>query len=106
MRNKLLTASFTAVLLMGFAGSALAQSDAMEEANDANSEPLSQGSGVTASGHDDSDEASGHSDANNESMDAVESETDEPTDIENADDLDELNADGQSDAAGDAIKSQ
>lgn len=106
MRKNLITASLTAMMLMGVAGGALAQSDAVEEANEANSEPLSQGSGVTASGHEDSSMVSGHSDATNESMDAVESETDEPTDIQNSDDLDEINADGQSDAAGDAIKSQ
>lgn len=106
MRKNLITASLTAMMLMGFAGGALAQSDAMEEAYDANQEPLSEGSGVTASGHEDSDMASGHSDATNESMDAVESETDEPTDIQDSDELDEINAEGQSDAAGDAIESQ
>ena len=106
MRKNLITASLTAIMLMGFAGGAIAQSDAMQEAEDANDKPLAQGDGVTASGKEDADKESGHSDAANQSLDAVESETDEATDVSNSEELDEINAEGQSDAAGDAIESQ
>jgi len=106
MRKNLITASFTAMLLMGAAGHALAQSDAMEEAYDANEEPLTEGSGVTDSSDEHSDTATGHSQATDESLDAVEAETDEKTDVPDSDQLDDINAEGQSDAAGEAIESQ
>ncbi|OLO05314.1 MULTISPECIES: hypothetical protein [Salinicola] len=106
MRKNLITASLTAMLLMGAAGHALAQSDAMEKAYDANEEPLTEGSGVTKSNGEQSDTATGHSQAADESMDAVKSETDETTDVPDSDQLDEINAEGQSDAAGEAIESQ
>jgi hypothetical protein len=106
MRKNLITASLTAMMLMGFAGSAIAQSDAMQEAENANDKPLDEGSGVTASGKEDTDKESGHSDAANQSLDAVDSETDEATDVPDSKELDDINAEGQSDAAGDAIESQ
>ena len=107
MRKNLITASLTAMLLMGAAGHALAQSEAMEEAYEANEEPLTEGSGVNESSGKQSDAASGgHSQATEESLNAVESETDETTDVPDSDQLDDINAEGQSDAAGDAIESQ
>lgn len=106
MRKNLITASLTAMLLMGAAGYALAQSEAMEEAYDANEEPLTEGNGVNESSGEQSDATSGHSQATEESLNAVESETDETTDVPDSDQLDDINAEGQSDAAGDAIESQ
>lgn len=102
--KKVLFSATLAAALIGMSGAALAQSQAMEEAYDANSEPLSQGTGVTASGEHGT--ASGHSDATNESMNAVEAETAGKTSIQDSQALDELNADGHSAAAGDAIESQ
>ncbi|WP_110648928.1 hypothetical protein [Salinicola peritrichatus] len=99
----------TMLLLMGGVGFAHAQSDAMEEAYDANEEPMQSGSGVTDSGHDDMnsmDKETGHSDATDESLDSVKSETDEPTNVPDDQELDELNAEGQSDAAAEAQESQ
>ncbi|WP_110710087.1 hypothetical protein [Salinicola sp. CR57] len=106
MRKHLITSAMTAMLLMGVAGSTFAQSDAMEEAEQANEQPMASGSGVTTEGGQASDKASGHSDAANQSMDAVDAETDEKTDIQQSDDLDDINSEGHSDAAGDAIESQ
>ncbi|WP_251976684.1 hypothetical protein [Salinicola avicenniae] len=105
MRKPLIAASLTA-LMLGLATSAMAQSEAMEEAYDANNEPLAEGSGVTATGTTDSDTGAGQSAATAESLDAVESETNGLTDIENAEALDEVNADGQSAAAGEALENQ
>ncbi|KAA0016835.1 hypothetical protein F0A16_15150 [Salinicola corii] len=106
MRKNLIVSTMAAMLLMGIAGGAFAQSDAMEEAEQANNEPMNTGSGVTTNGSQASDKASGHSDAANQSMDAVEAETNEKTDIQESEDLDDIDAEGHSDAAGDAIESQ
>ncbi|WP_110687056.1 hypothetical protein [Salinicola aestuarinus] len=114
----------TFMLLMGGAGFAQAQSsdgagnmnesaghsDAMNDALDSNTESMSTGSGVTGestmSDAGNMGDNAGQSDATEESLEAVESETDEKTNIENSEELDELNADGQSDAAGEALQSQ
>ncbi|WP_110666000.1 hypothetical protein [Salinicola halophilus] len=101
-----IAAASLATLLAFSAGSAFAQSAAMQEAYDANDEPLAAGSGITASGDSSESSHSGHSDATNEALDAVQAETDEATGIANAPALDELNAQGQSVQAGDALKTQ
>ncbi|WP_162617946.1 hypothetical protein [Salinicola halophilus] len=118
------------MLLMGGAGIAQAQdtagtqssdgagnmnesaghSDAMNDSLDSNTEAMEGGSGVTnqsdASDPGNMGEDAGRSDAEEESLEAVESDTDEKTNIDDSEALDDLNADGQSDAAGDAIESQ
>ncbi|KFF49962.1 hypothetical protein [Salinicola sp. DM10] len=105
MRKSLATIAFAA-LTLGLAGSALADSAALKDAQQANQEPLAPGSGVTASGEQDASSFSGGSAATNQSLDAMESETDGATNIEDSKSLDEINAEGHSVEAGDAIKSQ
>ncbi|WFF42493.1 hypothetical protein EVC62_13840 [Salinicola endophyticus] len=106
MRTSLATVAFAAALTLGLAGTALADSAALKDAHQANQEPLATGSGVTASGEKDTSSFSGGSDATNQSLDAMESETDGATNIEDSKSLDEINAEGHSVEAGDAIKSQ
>lgn len=127
MRKGIATVTATTfLLLVGGAGFAQAQgttsaedpgnmsqssghSDAMNEALNSNEEPLESGSGVTNSGQQGTGnmgEDSGQSDATENSLNAVESETSGTTSIDDSEALDELNADGQSDAAGDALESQ
>jgi|GEM_PF-2026900 len=106
MRKNLITASLATMMLMGFAGSAIAQSDAMQEAENANDKPLAEGSGITATGKENPDKETGHSEAANQSLDAVDSETNEKTNITDSKELDDIDAEGQSEAAGDAIESQ
>ncbi|OLO04914.1 hypothetical protein [Salinicola socius] len=97
--------SLTTTLACGFSGVATAQSDAEAEAYQNISKPLSPGDGVTA---DDAsgEEFSGSSQASAESLGNVKNETDEPTEVENSESLDQLSADGHSDAAADAIENQ
>ncbi|WP_110687907.1 hypothetical protein [Salinicola aestuarinus] len=105
MKKQIFAAS-VATLFLGFAGSAFAQSTAMQEAYDATSEPLTAGSGITADGSMIDGDNTGHSEATNASLDAIEAETGEMTQIANAEALDELNAEGQSVQAGESLKAQ
>lgn len=97
---------FAAALALSFTGTAFAQSAAMQEAYEANHKPLAEGSGVTATGQETNSQATGHSAATNRSLEAVTAETNGRTTIEKSQSLDELNAEGQSVQAGDALENQ
>lgn len=102
------TAMTLAIAILGAASSldAFAQSEAESEAYQAVQEPLEPGSGVTATDDQIPESGSGRSDAMSESLDNVRNETDGQTSIPDAQALDELSSEGQSDAAAEAIESQ
>ena len=114
MKKSIAVVTATALMLLGGAGMVYADSAAMKQAEQANQEPLSKGDGVTESQQDmmsgESEQKgmdeSGHSASTDDSIDAMQEETDGKTDIKDAEDLDSINAQGQSDAAAAAQKSQ
>ncbi|WP_229809072.1 hypothetical protein [Salinicola rhizosphaerae] len=109
MKKGTAIAAISGLMMIMGASVAQAQSDAMEDAYDADNQPMESGSGVTDQSHDSTDamsNESGHSAAADDAMDSVDSETAEPTDIDDSEALDDINADGQSDAAAEAQKSQ